>query len=82
LKNWGIQVPHDCTRESRKNCISHGLFWNGKEEVEKVQGKLKAGEVRKKWQVNIEKTEQYEMKNGKGKQQSLIILIRLHTVQA
>jgi hypothetical protein len=40
------------------------LFWNGKEEVEKVQGKLKAGEVRKKWQVNIEKTEQYEMKNG------------------
>jgi hypothetical protein len=58
------------------------LFWNGKEEVEKVQGKLKAGEVRKKWQVNIEKTEQYEMKNGKGKQQSLIILIRLYTVQA
>jgi hypothetical protein len=58
------------------------LFWNGKEEVEKVQGKLKAGEVRKKWQVNIEKTEQYEMKNGKGKQQALIILIRLHTVQA
>jgi hypothetical protein len=58
------------------------LFWNGKEEVEKVQGKLKAGEVSKKWQVNIEKTEQYEMKNGKGKQQSLIILIRLHTVQA
>jgi hypothetical protein len=58
------------------------LFWNGKEEVEKVQGKLKAGEVSKKWQVNIEKTEQYEMKNGKGKQQSLIILIRLYTVQA
>jgi hypothetical protein len=47
-----------------------------------VQGKLKAGEVSKKWQVNIEKTEQYEMKNGKGKQQSRIILIRLHTVQA
>jgi hypothetical protein len=58
------------------------LVSNGKEEVEKVQGKLKAGEVSKKWQVNIEKTEQYEMKNGKGKQQSLIILIRLHTVQA
>jgi hypothetical protein len=57
------------------------LVSNGKE-VEKVQGKLKAGEVSKKWQVNIEKTEQYEMKNGKGKQQSLIILIRLHTVQA
>jgi len=50
------------------------LVSNGKEEVEKVQGKLKAGEVRKKWPVNIEKTEQYE--------QSLIILIRLHTVQA
>jgi len=49
------------------------LVSNGKEEVEKVQGKLKAGEVSKKWQVNIEKTEQYEMKNGKGKQQSLII---------
>jgi hypothetical protein len=58
------------------------LVSNGKEEVEKVQGKLKAGEVSKKWQVNIEKTEQYEMKNGKGKQQSRIILIRLHTVQA
>jgi hypothetical protein len=58
------------------------LVSNGKEEVEKVQGKLKAGEVSKKWQVNIEKTEQYEMKNGKGKQRSLIILIRLHTVQA
>jgi len=58
------------------------LFWNGKEEVQKVQGKLKAGEVSKKWQVNIEKTQQYEMRNGKGKQQSLIILIRLHTVQA
>jgi len=58
------------------------LVSNGKEEVEKVQGKLKAGEVSKKWQVNIEKTEQYEMKNGKGKQQPLIILIRLHTVQA
>jgi len=57
------------------------LVSNGKE-VEKVQEKLKAGEVSKKWQVNIEKTEQYEMKNGKGKQQSLIILIRLHTVQA
>jgi hypothetical protein len=30
------------------------LFWNGKEEVEKVKGKLKAGEVSKKWQVIID----------------------------